>query len=506
MATATEPRRATRRTFQTKMLIDGKWRDSRQRQDVRDGQPGDRGGHRRGRRGGRRRHRPRRQGRPQGVRLRPLAQDRRPRPRPAALQARRPDRAEHRRAGRARDPRQRQADLREPQRRPPARDRLPPLLRRLGRQDPRPDHPGPGQLLLLHPARAGRRRRADHPLELPDADGRLEVGPRARRRLHGRPEARRADPAVAPPAWASWPSRPGSPPGVINIVPGFGETAGDALVKHKGVDKIAFTGSTERRPDHHAERRRHAQAGHAGTRRQEPEHRLRRRRPRRRRRRARCSASTSTRASAAARGAACSCRRTAYDEMVEKLAREGRARASSATRSTRRPSRGRRSTRPSSTRSSATSRAASSRGPGASPGGERHGDKGFFIKPTIFADVKDDMTIAREEIFGPVMQVLRFKDVEEVVDAGQHDRLRPGRGRLDPRHRQGPRDRRPRPRGHGLDQLLRRLRRRRPVRRVQAQRHRPRAGREGARQLHRAQDRHRLARLKRSVAGPTASR
>ena len=56
-----------------------------------------------------------------------------------------------------------------------------------------------GQLLLLHQARAGGRRRADHPLELPDADGRLEVGPRAGRRLHGRDEARRADPADRPP-------------------------------------------------------------------------------------------------------------------------------------------------------------------------------------------------------------------------------------------------------------------------------------------------------------------
>src|SRR5579864_4387865 len=37
----------------------------------------------------------------------------------------------------------------------------------------------------------------------------------------------------------------GVPPGVVNIVPGFGETAGAALVRHKMVDKIAFTGSTE---------------------------------------------------------------------------------------------------------------------------------------------------------------------------------------------------------------------------------------------------------------------
>jgi aldehyde dehydrogenase (NAD+) len=49
-------------------------------------------------------------------------------------------------------------------------------------------------------------------------------------------------------------------------------------------------------------------------------------------------------------------------------------------------------------------------------GGERFGSKGYFIKPTIFADVKDDMKIATEEIFGPVMQVLKFKSVDEVVE------------------------------------------------------------------------------------------
>jgi aldehyde dehydrogenase (NAD+) len=49
-------------------------------------------------------------------------------------------------------------------------------------------------------------------------------------------------------------------------------------------------------------------------------------------------------------------------------------------------------------------------------GGNRVGDKGYFIEPTVFADVQDDMTIAREEIFGPVMSILKFKDLSEVVD------------------------------------------------------------------------------------------
>ena len=34
-------------------------------------------------------------------------------------------------------------------------------------------------------------------------------------------------------------------------------------------------------------------------------------------------------------------------------------------------------------------------------GGGRQGEKGYYIQPTVFADVKDDMTISREEIFGP---------------------------------------------------------------------------------------------------------
>jgi aldehyde dehydrogenase (NAD+) len=48
-------------------------------------------------------------------------------------------------------------------------------------------------------------------------------------------------------------------------------------------------------------------------------------------------------------------------------------------------------------------------------GGERAPGKGYFVRPTIFDGVRNDMTIAREEIFGPVLSVLRFKEVEEVV-------------------------------------------------------------------------------------------
>jgi acyl-CoA reductase-like NAD-dependent aldehyde dehydrogenase len=53
-------------------------------------------------------------------------------------------------------------------------------------------------------------------------------------------------------------------------------------------------------------------------------------------------------------------------------------------------------------------------------GGERdtEGDKsrGFFVKPTIFADVKPQMKIAQEEVFGPVLSVLKFRDPDEAAE------------------------------------------------------------------------------------------
>uniref|UniRef100_A0A1X7V480 Aldehyde dehydrogenase domain-containing protein n=1 Tax=Amphimedon queenslandica TaxID=400682 RepID=A0A1X7V480_AMPQE len=49
-------------------------------------------------------------------------------------------------------------------------------------------------------------------------------------------------------------------------------------------------------------------------------------------------------------------------------------------------------------------------------GGNRVGDKGFFVEPTVFTNVNDEMTIAKEEIFGPVMQIMKFKTIDEVIE------------------------------------------------------------------------------------------
>ena len=42
--------------------------------------------------------------------------------------------------------------------------------------------------------------------------------------------------------------------------------------------------------------------------------------------------------------------------------------------------------------------------------------KGYFVAPTVFDNCRDDMSIVREEIFGPVMSILEFEDEEEVIE------------------------------------------------------------------------------------------
>jgi aldehyde dehydrogenase (NAD+) len=49
-------------------------------------------------------------------------------------------------------------------------------------------------------------------------------------------------------------------------------------------------------------------------------------------------------------------------------------------------------------------------------GGSRVGTKGYFIEPTVFVDVKEDMKIAKEEIFGPVMSIMKFKNMDDVIE------------------------------------------------------------------------------------------
>ncbi len=49
------------------------------------------------------------------------------------------------------------------------------------------------------------------------------------------------------------------------------------------------------------------------------------------------------------------------------------------------------------------------------PGRPENLNRGYFVRPTVFANVRNDMTIAREEIFGPVLTILPYRDEAEVV-------------------------------------------------------------------------------------------
>ncbi|KAM5370866.1 hypothetical protein ACJZ2D_008299 [Fusarium nematophilum] len=48
-------------------------------------------------------------------------------------------------------------------------------------------------------------------------------------------------------------------------------------------------------------------------------------------------------------------------------------------------------------------------------GGSKYGDKGYYLKPTVFADTTEDMKIMKEEIFGPVVSIAKFSTEEEVI-------------------------------------------------------------------------------------------
>jgi len=49
-------------------------------------------------------------------------------------------------------------------------------------------------------------------------------------------------------------------------------------------------------------------------------------------------------------------------------------------------------------------------------GGSKHGDTGYFVQPTVFSNVTDNMTIAKEEIFGPVQSIFKFSSLDEVIE------------------------------------------------------------------------------------------
>lgn len=53
-------------------------------------------------------------------------------------------------------------------------------------------------------------------------------------------------------------------------------------------------------------------------------------------------------------------------------------------------------------------------------GGSCPFEAGYFVAPTVFANVEDEMTIAKEEIFGPVLTAIPYETVDEVIERANH--------------------------------------------------------------------------------------
>ena len=206
----------------------------------------------------------------------------------------------------------------------------------------------------------------------------------------------------------------GVPPGVVNVVPGPGATAGNALAAHPGVDRVTFTGST-------ATGRKIVEASAGNLKRVSVE--LGGKSPN--------IVFADANLDAAAVGAAMGCfnntgqvcyagtrllvERSIYETFVEKVAVAGRALRVGD------------SLDPQTQLGPLTSQAqlqrvtnyfdlARSEGARFLSGGERiEGSPGYFVTPTVLADVHNDMRIAREEIFGPVLAAIPFDTEEEAV-------------------------------------------------------------------------------------------
>ena len=184
-------------------------------------------------------------------------------------------------------------------------------------------------------------------------------------------------------------------------------------------------------------------------------------------------------------------------------------RSASATRRTTRPRSGRSSASSSATASGTTSRSAWPRAPRSSSAASAPSDpalaEGAYLMPTVFDGVTNDMRIAREEIFGPVVSIIPFDTEEEALRLANATPYGLSRLDLEPRHRQGAARRQGAP-GRGHQRQLELVGPHRgAVRRLQDVGHRARARDVCAGPLHRDQERlHRpeLTRIRMVDDGP----
>ncbi|XP_033749615.1 retinal dehydrogenase 1-like [Pecten maximus] len=206
----------------------------------------------------------------------------------------------------------------------------------------------------------------------------------------------------------------GFPPGVVNVIPGYGPTAGAAISEHNDIDKVAFTGSTEvGQIVMQAAARTNLKRVTLELGGKSPNVVF-------------ADADLDIAVNACHNGlffnmgqCCCAASRTyvqeeVYDAFTKKLVEKASSRVvgdpfESNTMS------GPQVDKEQFDKILNLIEAGVQQGAKLECGGKRQGSEGYFIQPTVFTGVTEDMRIGKEEIFGPVMQVIKFKTMDEVI-------------------------------------------------------------------------------------------
>jgi len=205
----------------------------------------------------------------------------------------------------------------------------------------------------------------------------------------------------------------GIPAGVVNVVPGFGKTAGAALVEHPDVDKITFTGSPAvgrqiLRSAAGNLKRVTLELGGKSANIIFPDADL------EAAVKTACSGIFFNSGQVCSAGSRILVHQDIYAEVVERLVARTQAVRVGDPRDMR-TSMGPLASEVQMQRVLDYIEIGKHEGARLAAGGGRVGDAGYFVSPTVFVDVEHQMRIAQEEIFGPVASVIRFKDEDDAI-------------------------------------------------------------------------------------------